>query len=263
MDFLIQLKKYRTIMQASETDFMTRVIPEALDGKATRWFDFTGGFETFEQFTVAFNNQYEPTDYAKHMREAMYFKGQGPDEPMTEFIHVMNLYFKRLYPQASEQEKVNYVIERLHPDFHDYFRNTRFENLRQLANAAGEAQSRLLAKNTYTPPRGEYEGLESFLTGDGNSGTTQHMDRRNPRQVMQVDRAYKHPAHELGIKALDPNGFHLYKNVNESTHQSGRHNNGRDNYYPARHLNDSYYDRHDNGRGNNYYYRRQHDRNDE
>src|SRR5258705_3894833 len=210
MDFLIQLKKYRTIMQASETDFMTRVIPEALDGKAARWFDFTGDFETFEQFTGPFNNQYEPTDYAKHMREAMYFKGQGPDEPMTEFIHVMNLYFKRLYPQASEQEKVNYVIERLHPDFHDYFRNTRFENLRQLANAAGEAQSRLLAKNTYTPPRGEYEGLESFLTGDGNSGTTQHMDRRNPRQVMQVNRAYKHPAHELGIKALDPNGFHLY-----------------------------------------------------
>src|SRR5258705_8744896 len=63
----------------------------------------------------------------------------------------MNALIDRVQPGATNQDRVDFVRQRLHPEYVQYFRGTPFTSLQALAEAAAEAQKELLYNRSYIP----------------------------------------------------------------------------------------------------------------
>lgn len=154
-DFILELEKYRDIARGSEQFILKEILPIALEGTAYHWFRHEIAmypFATWEDFKVRFRREFQALGYLEELNRELELRTQGPTEPLTVFIRVILDYYERLGRQSSEEEKVGRIMRQMHPEYLQVLQGKAIHNIRELKEAAFQAQDIIKAYRMYRPP---------------------------------------------------------------------------------------------------------------
>jgi hypothetical protein len=115
-DFLLELEKYKMIVDYTYEEMLKFVVPLALTETAYSWFEFIReDVFGWSDFVDAFRQEFQPIGYERELRRLLEDRFQGCHETLTEFIRIIDDFYKRLGGQVSEAEKVDRIIRQMHP----------------------------------------------------------------------------------------------------------------------------------------------------
>jgi len=173
-DYLEELNKYKMALGLSDREVLRHVLPVSLQGNAYRWLLFNDGFNSLADFKYELRREFQSVGYNADLRQEMETRYQGPDESLTSFIQVINCYYQRIDPNASDDERVNKVISLMHPEYRLYFHDRRYKSLKEMTHSAREIQEFLKGSRDYRLPPTADSCLEPSLAWvpAGNSPTS-------------------------------------------------------------------------------------------
>jgi hypothetical protein len=154
-DFLIELDKYKAVSRSTDQFMTNEVAPLALQGQAFHWYRFEmsiSPFESFEDFKVRFRKEFQTLGYNTELTRELELRSQGPTEPLTQFIRIIVDFYKRLGQNPPEEEIVNRIKRQMHPEFMQALQGKVLNTVRDMMDAAFEAQDLIKAFRTYRPP---------------------------------------------------------------------------------------------------------------
>jgi hypothetical protein len=154
-DFLIELDKYKSVSRSSDDFMINEIAPLALQGQAFHWYRFESSYAPFidyEDFKVRFRKEFQPLGYAPELSRELELRTQGPTESLTVFIRVIVDYYKRLGQNPSDAELVSRIKRQMHPEYMQALQGKVITTLRELMNAAFDAQEVIKAFRAYRPP---------------------------------------------------------------------------------------------------------------
>lgn len=154
-DFIIDLDKYKAISRSSDEFMIKEIAPLALQGQAFNWYRFESSyspFESYDDFKIRFRKEFQPIGYAPELSRELELRTQGPTEPLTVFIRVIVDYYKRLGQNPSDAEIVNRIKRQMHPEYMQALQGKVIVTLRELMDAAFDAQDLIKAYRAYKPP---------------------------------------------------------------------------------------------------------------
>ena len=174
-DFILNLNDIQESKGLSDGS-MLKALPNVLYGKAKRWFR-TNRFTTYRDVLEGLREEYVKSNYQRLLKEEIRLKTQGSREPIGEFISGLRTLFSRVIPPLSEQEKLNIIVDNLHPN---YGRKIHYDNVSSIEDVLAKGR-RIEAINSklamYKPPRKAEECLQPSLawTGDRKSLLTKNI----------------------------------------------------------------------------------------
>jgi hypothetical protein len=154
-DFLIELDKYKTISRSTDEFMVNEIAPLALQGQAFSWYRYEvaySPFVSYDNFRVRFRREFQPMGYAIELSRELDNRSQGPTEPLTMFIRIIVDYYKRLDLDPPEAEIVARIKRQMHPEYATALQGKTLVTLRDLMDAAFEAQDQIKARRAYRPP---------------------------------------------------------------------------------------------------------------
>lgn len=224
--FLEDLTRYQLVVGCTDADLLERVLPLSLRDSAGRWFDFAGPFQTLMAFRVAFKSEFLASDYERRLLVELDRRTQGPDEPLTQYIHCIAEYYKRLGGNVPDSDKVERVIRQSHPAYRTHLQGKAFATLAELAVEAKKLQSNLLACQLYLPPPHAAYSIEPSLAYTGAepqvyaptkaTGTGEYsLAATNIVGAAKNTIAAGVTSFPLGMASLDPFLYHRFKNLEQ------------------------------------------------
>jgi len=153
-DFLLELDRYQSILGYSDEEMLRSVPPMALKEDAYSWYRYEDPpFRSWEDLKDRLRLAFQPIGYQDDLRKELERRTQGPSEPLTSFIRVIIDYFERLGdPDISESMKVARILKNMHPEYRQALTGKTIKSLKDLKQAAYEAQEVIKSYRTYKPP---------------------------------------------------------------------------------------------------------------
>lgn len=171
-EFLDHLENFCLVHGVKLEDRLSRVVPAALQGSAKLWFRFTEDFADWSTFATAFRKEFAPVDEKKRLKEELRLRTQHPEENLKQFIYVIASYYDRIGDDVTEAEKVERVLEQMHPQFQDFCAGKTFASLKELAQAADGLMERVWRRVQYVPPPQPTNQVARDLAFYSKSATT-------------------------------------------------------------------------------------------
>lgn len=171
-EFLDHLENFCLVHGVKLEDRLSRVVPAALQGSAKLWFRFTEAFADWSTFATAFRKEFAPVDEKKRLKEELRLRTQHPEENLKQFIYVIASYYDRIGDDVTEAEKVERVLEQMHPQFQDFCAGKTFASLKELAQAADGLMERVWRRVQYVPPPQPTNQVARDLAFYSKSATT-------------------------------------------------------------------------------------------
>lgn len=116
------------------------------------WWRFVGGFTEWDAFKTALVSEFSSVDAKRRLKEELDQRTQHPEENLKEFIYTIAAYYERIGEEVPESEKVNRVVQQMHPQLQDLAEGKSFATLAELAKAADELTQRAWGRYQYRPP---------------------------------------------------------------------------------------------------------------
>jgi hypothetical protein len=154
-DFLIDLDKYKAISRSTDEFMINEIAPLALQGKAFHWYRFEASFapfENYEDFKTRFRREFQPVGYVSELSRELELRTQGPTESLTVFIRVIVDYNKRLGLTPTDAELVMRIKRQMHPEYVQALQGKIIVTMKDLMDAAFEAQDLIKSYRAYRPP---------------------------------------------------------------------------------------------------------------
>ncbi|KAG0423075.1 hypothetical protein HPB47_001128 [Ixodes persulcatus] len=171
-EFLDHLENVCLVHGVKLEDRLSRVVPAALQGSAKLWFRFTEDFADWSTFATAFRKEFAPVDEKKRLKEELRLRTQHPEENLKQFIYVIASYYDRIGDDVTEAEKVERVLEQMHPQFQDFCAGKTFASLKELAQAADGLMERVWRRVQYVSPPQPTNQVARDLAFYSKSATT-------------------------------------------------------------------------------------------
>ena len=154
-EFLLDLERYREAVGYTQAEMLAQVIPLALRDDAEMWHRKVGQrFGTWVEFQSAFRREFQSPTYSQKLRRELEDRFQGPHEPLTKFIYVIDDYFQRLDPTTPQKARIDRIIQNMHPDYRSKFLtvNRVFNCVEEILNEAYGAQADMACDRNYRVP---------------------------------------------------------------------------------------------------------------
>ncbi len=137
LDFLMLLKEYIEHYGLTESQAMAKVVPSSLVGAAKGWlFNPRTGMRTWENFQKIFLAFYLPKDYRQKIFWQLERRRQGQDEPLINFLTVIEEYYECAAPETPGYLRVDRVARQARKENRNYLFNCGCINLAELCAAA-------------------------------------------------------------------------------------------------------------------------------
>jgi len=202
-DFLEELTLYRDSIGYSQTEMLKWVLPLSLKDAGKLCYNYHRGFNTWNEFEVALRQEFQATGYSESLRKELDHRSQGPDEPLSYFVHVIDRYYRRLNPTATEETKVAKVKELMHPEFRWVLAEKPLDTLHDIVTAAPKAQKAIEDLRNYRLPFPMEQSLEPSLAWKLAARTGRVRESNHAeRESRTVDNT------RLTFPALDPFSYH-------------------------------------------------------
>jgi hypothetical protein len=146
-DFLLELEKYKMAVDYTYEEMLKFVVPLALTETAYSWFEFIREhLFGWSDFVDAFRQEFQPIGYERELRRLLEDRFQGCHETLTEFIRIIDDFYKRLGRQVLESEKVDRIIRQMHPQYRMQIlsRGRSYTSVKELWKEARNAQDIIL-----------------------------------------------------------------------------------------------------------------------
>ena len=156
-EFLTELDKYRKAVDYSETELLAHVVPLSLRDDAELWYRKVGHLQvTWQGFQTAFRREFESPTYNRRLYRELEDRFQGPHEPLSKFICIIDDYFQRLDPNTPQQERVQRILENMHPGYRRKMLDSRklFNSVQEMLDEAYNAQASFAFDREYKVPGG-------------------------------------------------------------------------------------------------------------
>jgi hypothetical protein len=164
-DFLLELEKYKMAVDYTYEEMLKFVVPLALTETAYSWFEFIReDLFGWSDFVDAFRQEFQPIGYERELRRLLEDRFQGCHETLTEFIRIIDDFYRRLGGQVSESEKVDRIIRQMHPQYRMQIlsRGRSYTSVKELWKEARNVQEIILMDRQYREPE-RYNFIEPSL----------------------------------------------------------------------------------------------------
>jgi hypothetical protein len=115
-------------------DMLANVVSTCLEGPAYVWFRSEikdSPFLDWNDFKTRVLREFQGWGYEIDLRRNLDSRTQGPDEPLTVFIQVIQEYYERLNTNASQEEIVTRIKRQIHPEFLRVLHGKPFNTMRE------------------------------------------------------------------------------------------------------------------------------------
>ena len=224
-EFLAELDRYRKAVGYTESEMLAHVVPLSLRDDAELWYrKVHQNLVTWQEFQAAFRREFQSPLYMRKLRRELEDRFQGPHEPLTKFIYVIDDYFQRLDPTTPQKVRADRIIQNMHPDYRRQILAVRreFNSVEEILRESYEAQASLAWDREYKVPenRGSIEPVLSYKLPQWAS---------QPEQVatMQYQRSAPMLVPEIQPSSFDrfayfhQQGYHRQNNVRFNRDRSG------------------------------------------
>ncbi|CAG7728687.1 unnamed protein product [Allacma fusca] len=230
-DFLIELEKYQKAVGYSEDEMLAQVIPLALIEDAYMWYrKLNSELRSWELFKYHFRREFQSVNYTWQMRRDLDGRFQGPHEPLTKFIYVIDDFFERIDPATPQHTRVDKVMENMHPEYRHKIlgRRQSYATIKELLDEAYEAQASIAWDREYKVP-------------DVKPGVEPTLAYKVPFQFQKVREAVTESvsqvpiAKESKLPEIQLSSFNRYQYFHDEVNKPDKHNNNqsRDNRAPS------------------------------
>jgi hypothetical protein len=164
-DFIVELEKYKTISRSNEEFMLQEIVPASLEGSAYTWYRHEmalAPFAGWEDFKIRFRREFQALGYTEHLYRELDRRTQGPTESLSVFIRVILDYYERLDGHPPEREIVSRIMRQMHPEYLTVLYGKQINTIRELKEAAFQAQDLIKHTRLYQPPP-TYHSLEPSL----------------------------------------------------------------------------------------------------
>lgn len=166
-DFIMELERFAASKGVEPQQLLARAIPVSMTGPARRWWEFKKGFTKWSDFTDALSREYGATNYKRVLKRELEARTQHPDEALTSFIQAIDGYYVNIGEPVNETERVQRVLNQMHPEFRRLVGGRTFASLQELADSAPDFQEMLLNDRLYKPPPPSAWSVEPSLAWNG------------------------------------------------------------------------------------------------
>ena len=156
-EFLTELDRYRKAISYSEAELIAHVVPLSLKDDAELWYRKVGHLlVTWQGFQTAFRREFESPTYTRKLYRELEDRFQGPHEPLSKFICIIDDYFQRLDPNTPQKDRVQKILENMHPEYRRKILATRkqFKSVQEMLDEAYNAQASFAFDREYKVPGG-------------------------------------------------------------------------------------------------------------
>ena len=143
--------------------------------------------------------EYQAIGYSVELQKELDSRYQGPDEPLTTFIQIINCYFQRLDPNATERVKIDKILSLMHPEYRMHFNGKKFNDLRELSKFAHDAQELIKNIRDYKLPPTREQSLEPSLAWN---------PARRSKQIDNYSNYQKPTDLRLKFPSIDPFSYY-------------------------------------------------------
>ena len=174
-------------------------IPYFLRSDARSWYDVEGGsYENFHDFASAFLINYSPVPNDKSILFKIDSKKQMGNETFKSHIYTLNSLFKQLNCVLSEQDKVYWVLNGLHPEYRDEIRGLHFDSLAELNRVMRDVEFIVHERRTWPDSqvtdcevtrqnsRSKYDECETHAFSENKNNSVKFRPRYNADQGGQI-----------------------------------------------------------------------------
>jgi hypothetical protein len=137
--------------------------------EAGLWLTFHTEFTHWDQFEVAFNEEYGAVNYIQRLKKELEVRTQGPDEPLTTFIHKITEMCRMIDPYYPEADVIEKIMELMHPEYRQYTRGQQFPTLFALEAYAKRVAQAFYQDKTYKLPPSMEESVEKSFCYNSRS----------------------------------------------------------------------------------------------
>ncbi|XP_015595377.1 uncharacterized protein LOC107267791 [Cephus cinctus] len=114
-------------------DELLKVLPSWLEGRAAQWWNITHHrWRNWSEFLTDFETMYAGPIYQQRVREELRLRTQGPKESLMDYLISVQNIMSHLRPQLSEREKLDLIMDNLHPDMYPYFSPKPFRSMEEV-----------------------------------------------------------------------------------------------------------------------------------
>jgi hypothetical protein len=169
-------------------------LPITMIDEAGMWLSFHSEFTTWDQFQVAFTEEYSAVNYIQRLKKELEIRSQGPNEPLTTYIHIITEMCRMIDVNYPEQEIIDKIMELMHPEYRQYLRGQNFYSLLMFEAYAKRVQQSFYQDKTYKLPPSLEESVEKsfcynsrsdksvkFGSGDKAQSTAVTLSALNPQ----------------------------------------------------------------------------------
>ncbi|XP_062705502.1 uncharacterized protein LOC109425487 [Aedes albopictus] len=133
-EFLNQVNTY-AVTEGMDDQALLRSIKHLLKGRALQWYtrsylDLT----TWEIFKAEIKQEFLPPNYSEIVKQDLYLRFQGPNEPFTNFYRDLVAAFEIIDPPITESEKLFILKSHLNSDFSPIASASRSGSVRELVS---------------------------------------------------------------------------------------------------------------------------------
>lgn len=151
VSFLERLEELREAYALSPEEVL-KAMPELLQGQALLWFRNNRDFWTsFSDFRRAFEANFFPPGYYRHLDEEIRRRTQGESESFRDFVISLTTLIRRS-GRYSNQEKLDLVYLNMRPEYKFMIRRLDFCSLPDLIERAEEYEELLRERKNFRPP---------------------------------------------------------------------------------------------------------------
>ena len=140
----------------TEEQILKYVLPRCLRNQARDWWNFKReAINSFLEFKKLFLQEYFSINYEEELKQMLQNSFQNRAESMGTFIRRVSKIYDRLENKVSEQEKVNFVLQRVNPEYRAFLFDKTFSSLREMETVSLQIQKHLLDNVLYAQGLGD------------------------------------------------------------------------------------------------------------
>jgi hypothetical protein len=132
-------------------------------------------------------------NYIQRLKKELEVRTQGPEEPLTTFIHKISEMCRMIDPYYPEAEIIEKIMELMHPEYRQYTRGQYFPTLFALEAYAKKVQQAFYQDKTYKLPPSMEESVEKSFCYNSRS-----------EKSVKFKSGDKKESHAVSLSALNP-----------------------------------------------------------
>ncbi|XP_062552776.1 putative uncharacterized protein DDB_G0271606 [Armigeres subalbatus] len=131
-EFLNQVNTY-AVTEGMDDQTLLRSIKHLLKGRALQWYTRSYlNLTSWDIFKAEIKQEFLPPNYSEIVKQDLYLRFQGPNEPFTAFYRDLVAAFEIVEPTISESEKLFILKSHLNTDFSPIASASRSASIRDL-----------------------------------------------------------------------------------------------------------------------------------